>query len=65
MRAPKENKNGLSLKEEVGQMLSDCPTTSNNRNVDSIIICSGGFAIPLRFLTGGLKAKQRSFLLLF
>jgi hypothetical protein len=31
---------GLSLKEEVGQMLSDCPTASNNFNVDSLILCA-------------------------
>jgi hypothetical protein len=38
MRAAKENKKGLNLKEEVGQMLSNRPTTSNNFNVDLFIV---------------------------
>jgi hypothetical protein len=34
MSGDNENEIELSLKEEVGQMLSDCPTTSNNCNVE-------------------------------
>ena len=49
----------LNLKEEVGQMLSNCPTTSNSCNVDSLVICaSRGFIVPLTgFSRLGLKAR--------
>jgi hypothetical protein len=36
----KENKKGLNLKEEEGQMIFQPPTSSNNCNVDSFIICA-------------------------
>ena len=48
-------------KEEVEQMLSNCPTTSYNRNVDSFIILANlGLINPLdRVSRGSLEAKQR------
>jgi hypothetical protein len=53
-----KNKKGLNLKEEVEQMISDCPTSSNNCNVDSFIICaSRGFINPLTGFPRRLKGK--------
>jgi len=36
---------GLSLKEEVGQMVFGCPTSSNNCNVDSFTICTAAVSL--------------------
>ena len=57
----KRAKTVLNLKEEVGQILSNCPTTSNNCNFDSLIICaSRGFIVPLTGVSRcGLKAGYR------
>jgi hypothetical protein len=54
----RRDKIGLSLKEEVGQMLSGCPSSSNNFSVDSFIICAiRGFINLLMGVPSGLRAK--------
>jgi hypothetical protein len=61
-----KSKKRVSLKEVVGQMFSDCTTTSNNRNVDPFIISAGrGFINSLTGFGAAIDGCHLSFFVCF